>query len=135
MSAHAHVEIEQLRHAGADRQGKLGAGAQPRVRRDRFLHFDPGAFGKVEPLHQRVGIARRAGRVRPFGDDAGVRSQPHEGERPLQCEPETPVPPARAAVEIDEAHVQPCGRPDGHMAICTIQHAGAGTGYSNRLCR
>ena len=131
----AHVEIEQLRHARADRKGELRPGAQPRVRRDGLLHVDPHPFAEVETLRQRRRIARRARSVRPFGGDPRTTAQAHAGERSLQGEPEAPVPAARAAVEIDETHVQPGGRPDGDTAVGADRHAAAGTGYSNRLCR
>ena len=86
-------------------------------------------------LRQRGGIARRTRRVRSFGDDAGGRRQTHPGAGSLQSQPETPIPAALAAVEIDETHMQPGRRPDGDMPVCTVRHAGAGVGYSNRLCR
>ena len=126
-----------VRHPRADGQGELRPRAQPGVRRDGFLHVDPDAFPEVETLRQRLGIARRARPVRPVGrrqPESGLRRTTGEGS--LQSEPETSVPATLAAVEIDEAHVQPGGRPNDDMMAGAIRHAGAeAADYSNRLCR
>ena len=97
------------RRGQRDRQGDLGARAEPRVGRDRLdqPHRDR-RVREVESLEDAAHGLRRRGAAPPGGAGSGL----HRAARPLQRDADRSVSTPAAAVQVEEPQMEPRSRLD-----------------------